>query len=143
MVDVCHLGGGAGEFEAVAGEIGEVLDFAFLVVMGEDGGVVLGLEVRDFVEEVGHGNGPCFLCGGGRTHMPLYRDELASPPVFYTLISDALQYGSTFSLWPLCIHVKKISAPTHCGYLCFDLLRGCAKRAGKPRPFRSLSVKCK
>ena len=34
-----HLGGRAGQLEAVAGEVGQFLDFAFLVIVGEDGGV--------------------------------------------------------------------------------------------------------
>ena len=39
------LGGGAGQFQAVAGEVGQLLDLAVLVVVGEDGGVVACLEV--------------------------------------------------------------------------------------------------
>ena len=49
-----HLRGGAGQLQAVAGEVGQFLDVAFLVVVGQDGGVFLGFEVTDFVEEIGH-----------------------------------------------------------------------------------------
>ena len=40
MVGGLHLGGGAGQLEAVAGEVGQLLDLAVLVVVGQDGGVL-------------------------------------------------------------------------------------------------------
>ncbi len=61
-----HPGGGAGELEAVAGEVGEFLDVTFLVVVGEDRGVLFALELLDFLNDVEHGRDPCFLCGGGK-----------------------------------------------------------------------------
>ena len=51
-----HLGVGrrrlARQIEAVADEIGEVLDRRLLVIMREDDRVALLLEARDFVEQV-------------------------------------------------------------------------------------------
>jgi hypothetical protein len=41
---VVDLGRLAGQLEAVAGDVGQFLDFAFLVVVGEDDGVLAGLE---------------------------------------------------------------------------------------------------
>ena len=49
-----HFHGGAGEVEAVASVVGNGLDFAFLVVVGEDGGVVFGFKVGNLVEKVLH-----------------------------------------------------------------------------------------
>ncbi len=51
-----HLGIGRGrlarQIEAVADEIGEVLDLGLLVIMGEDHGVPLALQARDLGEQV-------------------------------------------------------------------------------------------
>ena len=51
-----HIGIGRGrlarQIEAVADEIGEVLDLGFLVVMGEDDGVALALQPIDLGEQV-------------------------------------------------------------------------------------------
>src|SRR4051812_43207787 len=49
-----HLRGGAGQLEAVAGEIGEILDFSLLVIMGQDGGVLFLLKILDFGDNVVH-----------------------------------------------------------------------------------------
>ena len=48
MVAVLTLRGRAGQLEAVAGEVGQLLDFAVLVVVGEDGGVLASLRGRGF-----------------------------------------------------------------------------------------------
>src|SRR5260370_934092 len=57
-------GGGPGQVQAVAGKVGQFLDFAFLVIMGQEGRVVAGLEFLNFGDDVLHGGVPCFLCGG-------------------------------------------------------------------------------
>ena len=46
------LGRLAGQLEAVAGDVGQFLDLALLVVVGEDGGADLLLEVEDFGGDV-------------------------------------------------------------------------------------------
>ena len=52
--DDLGVGGGrlARQVEAVADEIGEVLDFRLLVIMGEDDRVALLLQARDLGEQV-------------------------------------------------------------------------------------------
>src|SRR5204863_6746563 len=52
-----HLGGGAGEVETVAIEIGQFLDLAVLVIVSEEGRVFAGLELLDFVEDVSQNGG--------------------------------------------------------------------------------------
>ena len=44
-----------GQLEAVAGDVGQLLDLAFLVIMGQDRGVLALLEGEDLVVDVGHG----------------------------------------------------------------------------------------
>src|SRR5262249_41656838 len=56
-----HGGGDAGQLQAVAGVVGQFLDFAVLVVVGEDGGVFAVLQARDFRQEVYHGRVSLFL----------------------------------------------------------------------------------
>ena len=48
----------ARQIEAVADEIGEVLDFRLLVIMGEDDGVALALEPLDLGQQVDALQGP-------------------------------------------------------------------------------------
>src|SRR5438094_553766 len=56
-----HPRGDTGELQAIAGEIGELLDFAILVVVSEDGGVFAGLEGLNLLDQIGHEGFPCFL----------------------------------------------------------------------------------
>ena len=45
---------GAGQLQAVAGEVGQVLDLAVLVVVCEEGGVFAGFERFDLVVDFDH-----------------------------------------------------------------------------------------
>ena len=60
MVSVCTCGRGAGQLQAVAGEVGKLLDVAVLIIVGENGRVFLSLELRDFADKIEHGRIPCF-----------------------------------------------------------------------------------
>ncbi len=62
-------GGLLGEAEGIADEIGDVLDFGDLVVVGQDDGVKLLLEDEDFARQ------GVELCAG---HGPAHRDEISS-----------------------------------------------------------------
>jgi hypothetical protein len=50
-----HLRRGASELQAIAGEVGQLLNFAFLIVVREDGRVLLLLELTDFRGKIDHG----------------------------------------------------------------------------------------
>ena len=52
-----HGRGGPGQLEAVAGKVGQFLDIAFLIVVGENRSVGAFLERKDFVDNVGHWQG--------------------------------------------------------------------------------------
>jgi hypothetical protein len=64
-----HLGGRPGQLEAVARDVGEILDLPLLVIMGEDRGIFALFEGEDFVVNVGQIRSfPCFFRGERRTH---------------------------------------------------------------------------
>ena len=52
-----HIGGGgsglAGQLKGVADEVGDVLDGVFLVIVGQDHGVALALQLGDRPHQVG------------------------------------------------------------------------------------------
>jgi hypothetical protein len=79
-----NLHGRAGEVETVAGVVGDGLNLAFLIVVGENGGVVFGFEVGDFVEKVLHGEKSLFFVW--RRTNPLIRKQFrrltVRPPIF-------------------------------------------------------------
>ena len=57
-------GRGPGQLEAVAGDVGQLLDLAVLVIMGQDRGVLALLEGEDLVVNVGQRRPfPCFYRG--------------------------------------------------------------------------------
>src|SRR5262249_3378773 len=92
-----YLRGGPSQLQTIAGEVGQFLNLALLVVVSQDGSVVAALEGGGFLEEISHGRSPCFLCGAGATHIQRFRDGLASSASLYTSPGYKTQWLDVFS----------------------------------------------
>src|SRR5262249_48291937 len=91
-----HLGRLAGQLEAVAGDVGQLLNLTLLIVVGEDDRVFAGLEGADFVDDVGHERGPCFVNRvAGSTHVT--GDRAAARPL--TVILSRRPLPSARAAW--------------------------------------------
>src|SRR5439155_11427006 len=54
-------GGGAGQLEAVAGAVGQLLDLSILVIMGQNRGVFANLQTADLIQDVVQRRDPLFF----------------------------------------------------------------------------------